>query len=164
MPDWPLVENESAFQIVTAPVFPETAIPVPAEVDETKLAPRLFCFELKVDQSALERYPETDAVDVGCENVQVADEDEMAMPDDPEVPKVAASHRVRFVERSPPPANPPPALTVVEDETALFKVCMVVVAKAKVHVADEDDTWMPVPVAKVPPNHNVRSAERSPPP
>ena len=59
------MENPNAFQMVMAPVAPETAMPVPAEVDETKLAPRLFCFELKIVQSAEERYPETEAVEVG---------------------------------------------------------------------------------------------------
>lgn len=50
---------------VTAPVAPETEIPVPAAVEETKLDPREFCFPLNVVQSPDERYPLTLAVEVG---------------------------------------------------------------------------------------------------
>lgn len=57
IPDELDVAKVSAFQIVTAPVAPETAIPVPAVVEETKLEPSEFCLPLKVVQSAAERNP-----------------------------------------------------------------------------------------------------------
>ena len=40
------------FVIVTAPVAPEIEIAFPAMVEETNAEPKLFCFALKIVQSA----------------------------------------------------------------------------------------------------------------
>lgn len=109
MPDDPDVENVSAFQIVTAPVFPETAIPVPAEVEETKLDPREFCFPLNVPQSPELKNPDCVADEVAIVKVQLPDEEEMVRPVFPLVANDPPNHRVRSAERSPPPTRPVPA-------------------------------------------------------
>ena len=101
---------------MTAPVAPETAIPVPAVVEETKLLPREFCLLLKVVQSAAERNPACVADEVAIVNVQVAEEEEIVRPVVPLVANDPPNQRVRFVVRSPPPTSPVPAVIVVPDE------------------------------------------------
>ncbi len=119
---------------VTAPVEPETNMGVVAEVEETKELPSEFCLLLKVVQSAPERKPLTPEAEVAMVKVQFPVEEEMVMPERPEVAKEPAKYMVRSDERSPPPARAVPALIALDDETALM------------------------------PRDIVRSADKSPPP
>ena len=67
MPSEPLnveVTNGRVFVMVTSPVAPETEMPAPAAVEDTKLLPNEFCFAANIVKSVGERKPGTDAVDV----------------------------------------------------------------------------------------------------
>ena len=97
------------FVKVTVPVADDTEIPVPATAERTPLFVRvtfpvrappptspvpamtwveLETLVLNVTQSADDRYPLTLAVEVGCDHVQVPDDDAIAMPEAPLVAKV----------------------------------------------------------------------------
>jgi len=112
----PDVAKVSAFQIVIAPVFALTAIPVPAAVEETKLLPNEFCLLLKVFQSSEERNPACVAEEVAIVNVQAPEEEAMVRPVFPDVANDPPNQRVRFEVRSPPPTSPVPAVIEVDEE------------------------------------------------
>ena len=72
--------------------------------------------ELNVSQSDAERYPETDAVEVGCEKVKAPDDDVIEIPDAPEVEK-DCEDQIVIAPVLPERAMPVPA---VVEETKLL--------------------------------------------
>ena len=116
IPDDPDVANVEPFQIVTAPVPPDTTMPVPAVVDDTKLLPREFCLPANIPKSAAERNPACVADDVAIVKVHSPDDEEMVRPVSPDVANVEPFQRVTFPVKAPPPWRPVPAITCVELE------------------------------------------------
>ncbi len=73
---------------------------------------------LNVVQSEDERKPLTLAVEVGCENVHVPEEDAIRMFEGPDVAKLPVNQSVRSADKSPPPVSPKPVLIAREEDTA----------------------------------------------
>ncbi|MBM3708154.1 MAG: hypothetical protein FJW69_07435 [Actinobacteria bacterium] len=77
---------------------------------------------LKVLQSAEDKYPLADALDVAWLHVQVPDDDAIEIPDAPLVANAPANEIVRSADRSPPPVRANPALIVREVPTLLLNI------------------------------------------
>ncbi len=104
-------------------------------------------------------------MDVAMVNVQAPEDEEILRPDNPDVAKEPANHKLRSADRSPPPARAKPEVMLRVLETGVIESVRVLsadrspppVMKPEVLMARVEDTG-------VIPSVIVRSADKSPPP